>query len=267
MKFPLVVEADLDDRRINRYHRHIDSDESGWHRRFTESIWRRHQHPSNAALSGWRRETDRKKRLIHFYDEYGLEGRDFVLRNMYLHLGSIACGDIDGYTRRDRARLARGRRRLSAANRAPGQRDRRGRRDRTWRRGDLSAVMRQSRSIRGMGSRPAAARGLSSAGRRRSKRGLPAARAGSGGLRGVPPGRPAPKLAREEPRLVPAAELRRPPAQVELGCGPSIEAGIPHLSTLHRIYGVSRADYSFVFRAGDDPLLSCSATRRPSSER
>lgn len=46
------------------------------------------------------------------------------------------------------------------------------------------------------------------------------------------------------------------PAQVELGCGPSIEAGIPHLSTLHRIYGVSRADYGFVFRAADDGLLT-----------
>ena len=65
------------------------------------------------------------------------------------------------------------------------------------------------------------------------------------------------KLARAEPRLVGAAELApHLPAQLELGCGPSIEAGIPHLSTLHRIYGVSRADYSFVFRAGDDALLT-----------
>src|SRR5262249_55431640 len=46
------------------------------------------------------------------------------------------------------------------------------------------------------------------------------------------------------------------PAQLELGCGPSIEAGIPHLSTLHRIYGVSRADYGFVFRPEHDGLLS-----------
>src|SRR6185295_13936510 len=60
-----------------------------------------------------------------------------------------------------------------------------------------------------------------------------------------------------EPRVVDAAALAAHlPAQVELGCGPSIEAGIPHLSTLHRIYGVSRADYSFVFRAADDGLLT-----------
>ena len=86
MKFPATVQANLDDRQLERYRRHIDSDESGWHRRYTESIWRRHQHPSNAHLSGWRHDGDRKKRLIHFYDEYGLDGRDFVLRNTYLHL-------------------------------------------------------------------------------------------------------------------------------------------------------------------------------------
>jgi hypothetical protein len=65
------------------------------------------------------------------------------------------------------------------------------------------------------------------------------------------------KLAREEPKYVGAAALAAHlPAQVELGCGPSIEAGIPHLSTLHRIYGVSRANYGFIFRAADDDLLT-----------
>jgi hypothetical protein len=46
------------------------------------------------------------------------------------------------------------------------------------------------------------------------------------------------------------------PAQLELGCGPSTEAGIPHLSNLHRIYGVSRGDFSFVFNPEDDGLLN-----------
>jgi hypothetical protein len=64
------------------------------------------------------------------------------------------------------------------------------------------------------------------------------------------------KLVREEPRYVDVDELvPHFPAQLELGCGPSIEAGIPHLSTLHRIYGVSHANYGFVFRAKDDGLL------------
>jgi hypothetical protein len=64
-------------------------------------------------------------------------------------------------------------------------------------------------------------------------------------------------LPRGEPPQVAAGDLAAHlPAQVELGCGPSIEAGIPHLSSLHRIYGVSHPDYGFVFRAGDDGLLA-----------
>jgi hypothetical protein len=54
----------------------------------------------------------------------------------------------------------------------------------------------------------------------------------------------------------PEAIAEHLPAQLELGCGPSIEAGIPHLSSLHRIYGVSHPDYRFVFRAAHDDLLS-----------
>jgi hypothetical protein len=52
LRFPFVLLTDLTPPQLARYHQHVDSAESGWHRRFTESIWRRHQHPSNAALSG-----------------------------------------------------------------------------------------------------------------------------------------------------------------------------------------------------------------------
>jgi hypothetical protein len=256
VKFPLVVEADLDERQIDRYHRHIDSDESGWHRRFTESIWRRHQHPSNAALSGWRQESDQKKRLIHFYDEYGLEGRDFVLRNMYLHLVvDLPADDVDGYWGAIARGLADGGWRCESRSGRAADAD--GTVER-WRRGDLCAVLRHAPAHPedlAFGARPAEGhRALDVVVRNDGYR-LPDAwdrrvfevfhRVG---LRK--------KLAREEPRQIPAAALAEFfPAQVELGCGPSIEAGIPHLSTLHRIYGVSRADYSFVFRAEDDSLL------------
>ena len=257
MKFPLVVEADLDDRRIDRYHRHIDSDESGWHRRFTESDLVPAPAPVERGALGLAARDGPEKWLIHFYDEYGLEGRDFVLRNMYLHLViDLPADDVDGY----RGAIARGlgdggwrcESRTGSATDADGAIER-------WRRGDLSAVLRHSLSHPedlAFGVRPAEGyRALDVVVRNDGYR-LPDAwdrrvffevfhRVG---LRK--------KLAREEPRVVPAAALADHfPAQVELGCGPSIEAGIPHLSTLHRIYGVSRADYSFVFRAEDDPLL------------
>jgi hypothetical protein len=57
------------------------------------------------------------------------------------------------------------------------------------------------------------------------------------------------------------------PAQVELGCGPSMEAGVPALSNLHQIYGVSRPDFSFVFRAADDSVLDMLADPESGYER
>ena len=47
MNFPFVVEAQLSDEHVERFRRHIDSAESGWPRRFTESIW---QVPPSTAL-------------------------------------------------------------------------------------------------------------------------------------------------------------------------------------------------------------------------
>jgi hypothetical protein len=63
-------------------------------------------------------------------------------------------------------------------------------------------------------------------------------------------------LPRGEPQLIEPERIAEfLPAQLELGCGPSIEAGIPHLSNLHRIYGVSLPNYGFIYRAAQDGIL------------
>jgi hypothetical protein len=252
VKFPFVVQPNLTEPQLARYHRHIDSDASGWHRRFTESIWRRHQHPSNARLSGWRGDGDRKKRLIHFYDEYGVQGRDFVLRNAYLHLIlGLPSEHVDEYQAAIAAGLREGGWRHEANGGSGGR----------WRRGDLTTVVRRHRTHPEDAARAAEQippDGYAS---------LDVIVRSDGfalpddwerrpwevfyrvGLRK--------KLERQEPRKIDAAALAAHlPAQVELGCGPSIEAGIPHLSALHRIYGVSRANYGFIFRAAEDGLLA-----------
>lgn len=245
MRFPFVLIPQLEERHLERYRRHVDSDASGWHRRFTESIWRRHQHPSNAHLSGWRDENDCRRRLLHFYDEYGVEGRSFVLRHAYLRLNlTLPAEHIEEY----QAVITEGLR--VGGWRRDGDR---------WQRGDLWAALalvdvheqdrRHGRFL------PANYRNLdvvvASAGCR-----LPDGWQDRPwdvfyrvGLRRT--------LPRGRPRMIAPEEIAEDlPAQVELGCGPSIEAGIPHLSTLHRIYGVSAGDYRFVFRAQDDGLLT-----------
>jgi hypothetical protein len=68
-------------------------------------------------------------------------------------------------------------------------------------------------------------------------------------------------LPRGKPRLIEPEEIADYlPAQLELGCGPSIEAGIPHLSNLHRIYGVSHSDYRFVYRVEHDAVIQILAS-------
>ncbi|MBK8563094.1 MAG: hypothetical protein IPN76_07025 [Saprospiraceae bacterium] len=41
------------------------------------------------------------------------------------------------------------------------------------------------------------------------------------------------------------------PAHIELGCGPSIECGVPALNTLHKIYSITK-NSRFVFSANDE---------------
>lgn len=253
MKFPIVVIPELTDRQLSRYHQHVNSDESGWHRKWTESIWRRHQHPSNARLSGWSSPEDAKRRLIHFYDEYDVVGRSFVLKNAYLWVNwTLPEPDIDGYDAAITSGLARGGWSQLESKQAGGAFER------GFRRGDLLARVRRYRvhpedAQRGVAP-PAHYRNLDLVvknadyeldpawGRR------PWQVFHEVGLRKV--------LPRGNPQLIePEALTELLPAQLELGCGPSIEAGIPHLSNLHRIYGVSLPNYGFIFNADQDGVL------------
>ncbi|MHB8873462.1 MAG: hypothetical protein ACYC8T_07215 [Myxococcaceae bacterium] len=253
MKFPFVVIPECSPRQLERFHKHVDSDASGWHRKWTESIWRRHQHPSNAHLSGWRSEADRKRRLLHFFDEYGVVGRSFVLKNAYLWLcATLPAEHIDEYLSAIDEGLRGGQ-----WERA-GTESSRGLDYAVWRRGDLLAKIARAKvhpqdARRGYSTSPGSESidvKLVTAGYQ-----LPAGWDERPwrvffdvGLRE--------KLPRAPPRIVePEALAALLPAQLELGCGPSIEAGIPHLSNLHRIYGVSLASYGFIFRAAADGLL------------
>lgn len=253
MKFPFVVLPELTDQQLHRFHHHVNSDASGWHRKWTESIWRRHQHPSNAKLSGWVSSEDSKRRLIHFYDEYDVDGRAFVLKNAYLWVNwTLPEEHIDEYRTAILAGLDRGGwSKVVAAASA-------GNDETSYRRDDLVATLKGYRihpedSKRGV-KPPSSYRNLELVVKNASYV-LPAGWSERPwrvfhevGLRKV--------LPRGEPQLVEAEQLANfLPAQLELGCGPSIEAGIPHLSNLHRIYGVSLPNYGFIYRAAQDGVL------------
>lgn len=261
MKFPFVVVPVLSPRQRQRYTSHINSDESGWHRKWTESIWRRHQHPSNYSLSEWRSEQDCKRRLIHFFDEYDIEGSAFVLRNAYLSVNLTLPGDdIEQYREMIWGNLKIGG--WLAEKREP-NRER-------WARGDLRmefAIEEQHLEDAQRGYRyPEGYRHLEfrltthDYVRPQGLESRPWRWFYDVGLRR--------KLSPGHPRYVEPEEIANYlPAQVELGCGPSTEAGIPHLSNLHRIYSVSRPDFSFVFRAGEDRVFDVLADPEGSYRR
>ncbi len=251
MKFPFVILPELTDQQLHRFEHHVNSDASGWHRKWTESIWRRHQHPSNAKLSGWASQSDSKRRLIHFYDEYDVSGRQFVLKNAYLwvnwtlpeaHIAEYRAAILAGLESGGWSKLP---------NTESGDVN-------SWQRGDLVATLRgcvvHPEDVKRGVQQPPDYRNLD----------LVVKNAGyvlptgwverpwrvfhEVGLRKV--------LPRGEPRLIEPERIAEfLPAQLELGCGPSIEAGIPHLSNLHRIYGVSLPNYGFIYRAAQDGVL------------
>ncbi|MEA3064926.1 MAG: hypothetical protein QOJ27_1372 [Sphingomonadales bacterium] len=249
MEFPFVVMAELSERQKLRYRRHVDCGASGWHRRWTESVWRRHQHESNARLSGWTSPADRRRRLIHFYDEYGMQGDAFLLKHSYVWVNlTLPDEEVGRYRASIHDRLASGgwacTSRTGAAE--------------SWSRASLQATLTLVRlheedEARGY-ALPAdycnltlvvATRGivLPAGLEKRPWRWFHEV-----GLREIAP--------RGEPLYIePEALAAFFPAQLEMGCGPSTEAGVPHLSTLHRIYGVSRGDFSFVFEPEEDGLL------------
>jgi hypothetical protein len=250
MKFPFVVIPSLTSWQRERYVKHINSDESGWHRKWTESIWRRHQHRSNHKLSGWHGDQDARRRLIHFFDEYDVEDNKFVLRQAYLSLNlTLPSADIMEY------------REVLYGNLHTGGWERKKQQPHRelWSRGDLRTEFNAWRlhpedaihgacypvgyehlEIRLWSDGYVWPKGLES---------RPFRWFYEVGLR--------PMLSGGRPTYVSPEEIvEYLPAQVELGCGPSTEAGVPHLSTLHNIYSVSKPDFSFVFRAQDDDLLN-----------
>ncbi len=77
----------------------------GPNRQCSEGIWRRTQEERTKDLSGWTNESDARRRILHFYDEYdviSVDGRyDFVIKNIYLWLAlSMPKTELDIYRQR-----------------------------------------------------------------------------------------------------------------------------------------------------------------------
>jgi hypothetical protein len=248
MRIPYPVLA-LDDAGQRQWARYFAAGTSGRNRDVEESIWRRSQHPLNAAQSGWDG-TGGRRRIVHYRNRYAVAGSHLVLAEWYLYY-CLTCPSAEA--RSYAAQIAD----WAAAGgwaRDGGQ---------SWRRGDVRASLARyavhPEDVAADRDTPA---GFESVEMTFSSDGLrlPPGTARlpwevlASGLR-VPARRGDPVIT---PTLGPLADYL--PFQAELGCGPSTEAGIPPLHRLHEIYSVRPggkpgSGERFVLSPADDALV------------
>lgn len=234
MYLPHPVIDHLTDEQVNTWKTHF----VGRHERprsIEEGIWRRTQDPANAEQSGWSQDAAGRRRIVHYRYHYDLDWTHpvprLVLAEVYLYTSVTAPADeIAAYATDIRRWLAEGRWRPESG---------------AWHRGDLMATVtdhdRHPQDERADRATPRGFRTLdvrltseSFHAPPRTLRNLPWDVL-AGGMR-VKEQRGTPAYADD---LAGAGLLDFLPFQVEVGCGTSIEAGIPPLHYLHEVYRVT----------------------------
>ncbi|MFJ7247676.1 hypothetical protein ACIQWA_24005 [Kitasatospora sp. NPDC098652] len=233
MFLPYPVIEQLTDAQVKSWEQHFAGDGHERPRSIEEGIWRRTQDAANAAQSGWSVDNAGRRRVVHYRYQYGLDYTfpvpRLVLSDLYLfHSCTAPADEIAAYLRQIGEWLGRGNWRSKG--------------DGVWAKGDLRL------GVADYDDRPQDERAgrLTPAGFRsvdlcfisedfkvpRTVRNLPWDVL-AGGMR-VKGQRGEPTIA---PDLTPILDFL--PFQVEVGCGTSIEAGIPPLHYLHEVYRVT----------------------------
>jgi hypothetical protein len=233
MFLPHPVIEQLDDAQVAVWERHFAGAGHERPRAIEEGIWRRTQDPANAVQSGWSEDEQGRRRVVHYRYRYDLDYTfpvpRLVLAELYLYTSVLAPrAEIEAYRDDVRSWLSEGNWR---------QVD-----DTLWAKGDLRVTVtpydthpQDERASR------ATPPGFSSLdvvfvsedfAVTRTVRQMPW-NVLAGGIR-IKDERGNPAYADDLRGL--AQYL---PFQVEIGCGTSIDAGVPPLHFLHRVYRVT----------------------------
>jgi len=251
MKFPIVLCQGLPLEYSGRWKRFyaLSADRN---RTQEEGIWRRTQRPENASESGWIAPSDARRRVVHYLHDFDIRRHpshvDLIMHRVYLFYSlSLPKGELAFDLQRVESSLVRG----------GWTRERRAANGELWTLGDLccsfSTYDRHPEDIR-------------------SGRALPRDYASFDvTIRTVSVGAVYSRLpwdvlskgmrikdGRERPSEVPDLSLLKEltPFHVEVGCGVSIEAGVPALHHLHEMYRVTNLDTGrFVFGGLEDDLI------------
>jgi hypothetical protein len=205
------------------------SNSSGWDRSIRENVWRRHQDEKNQSLSDWQ-PGQHRRRLIHFRDRYGLWGDYFSLIEAYIFLQIKAPKNeveeyksrIVKYWKKDESNLT-----LTMQECGVHQADIEADRITPCDYANLDVWVTNTKQPESVLNKPW--------------------RILKTGIR--------PRVPRGNPKYITQSELKDFfPAQLELGCGPSIEAGVPPLNFFHKLFSLHR-DGKFVMKAKEDTFL------------
>lgn len=221
---PLLVQSNLTEKQKINFHQRFGTSEE-WDRSLRENVWRRHQAPENQELSDWR-SGEHRRRLVHFRDKYGLVNGDFCLVESYLFLSIKAPQEeIESYKRRIHGRNLCGLK-LEVNEQKIHEADVKAGRETPQHYSNLDVRLYSHQYSNETAIKPW--RILKTGIRQKIPRGNPTS------------------ISSLEPFF---------PAQVELGCGPSIETGIPPLNFFHKLFSLHK-NGKFVLKAEDDDFLS-----------
>lgn len=253
VRYPFPVRMGLRRHAVDRWTEPSTSRLAGRDIFIDEGLWRRTQDRVNAAESGWRGPLDARRRMIQYYYRYSMVGCDLYVTDalVWVHQ-TLPQDEIAESWRRlsDALRQGRWKAHGLASEHVDGAD--------LFTCGDLVLeVARRAHDSHDLADRrvfPTGYQVLESAfyvtgsdlPSALLERAWPVFRSGFRvkDKRGVPL------------TPTPAAFLDLLPAQVELGCGPSIEAGIPPLHFLHDFYRVADpASGRFIFDPCEDDLL------------
>ncbi|MFJ2113303.1 hypothetical protein ACIOEX_15685 [Streptomyces sp. NPDC087850] len=233
MFLPLPVIEQLTPEQVTSWELHFAGDGHERPRSIEEGIWRRTQERTNAEQSGWNQDSSGRRRIVHYRYQYGLDYTfpvpRLVLMDLYLfHSLTAPAPEIDAYLNNLDAWLREGRWRQKP--------------DGCWAKGDLRVTLAEydehPQDERAGRDTPDGFRSVDVCFISedfkvpRTVRNLPWDVL-AGGIR-VKEHRGEPTIAEN---LAPLLDFL--PFQVEVGCGTSIEAGIPPLHYLHEVYRVT----------------------------
>lgn len=232
MFLPYPVIDQLTPEQVDSWQTHFAGRGHERRRSTEEGIWRRTQDPANAALSGWSPDSDGRRRVVHYRYDYDLDWTfpvpRLVLSQLYLfHSLTAPSAEINSYLGDVDSWLSHGRWRSTGAG---------------WAKGDLQVtVIRHEEHPQDERAGRATPEGFQSVDVCFISEGYEVSRTVrnlpwdvlAGGIR-VKETRGKPTIADDLRDLVNFL-----PFQVEIGCGTSIEAGIPPLHFLHQVYRVT----------------------------